>query len=76
MERDASRANAQRTMAGLRGVLSQPELEVLLLLTVERLSEREIAQVVRRSERVVRSLLCRAKEKAREVLAAHDHREQ
>jgi DNA-directed RNA polymerase specialized sigma24 family protein len=65
-----------RTMARLRKLLSQPELEVLLLFSVERLSEREIAQVVRRSERAVNALLRRAREKAREALAADDIREQ
>jgi DNA-directed RNA polymerase specialized sigma24 family protein len=47
-----------------------------LLFTVERLSEREIAQVLRRSERAVHSLLQRAKEKAGEALAADAQGEQ
>jgi len=63
-------------MARLRERLSQPELEVLLLFSVERLSEREIAHVVRRSERAVHSLLHQAKRKAREVLSADGLREQ
>ena len=74
MERGRSRADAERTMARLRERLSRPELEVLLLFSVERLSEREIAQVVRRSERAVHSLLRQAKERAREALAADDLR--
>jgi len=74
--RDRSQADAERTMARLRERLSQPELEVLLLFSVERLSEREIAQVVRRSEGAVHSLLQQAREKAREALSADGHREQ
>ena len=76
MERDPNRTKAERTMARLRERLSQPELEVLLLYSVERLSEREIAQVVRRSERAVHSILQQAKQKAREALAADGLREQ
>jgi DNA-directed RNA polymerase specialized sigma24 family protein len=63
-------------MARLRAVLSQAELEVLLLFSVERLPEREIAQVVRRSERAVHSLLLQARRKAREALADDAHRGQ
>jgi DNA-directed RNA polymerase specialized sigma24 family protein len=73
---DARRTNAERTMGRLRELLSQPELEVLLLFSVERLSEREIAQVVRRSERAVHSILQRARLKAREALAADGYGEQ
>jgi DNA-directed RNA polymerase specialized sigma24 family protein len=76
MQRQPSRAEAERTMARLRQALSQSELEVLLLFSVERLSESEIAQVLRRSERAVHSLLQRAREKAREALAANAYREQ
>ena len=76
MEGDPGRSDAQRTMARLRQRLSQPELEVLLLFSVERLSEREIAQVVRRSERAVHSMLQQAKQKAREALATDGPREQ
>ena len=76
MKRDLSQADAQRTMARLREILSQTELEVLLLFSVERLSAREIAHVVRRSERAVHSLLRRARAKARETLAADDLRQQ
>ncbi|UCC68023.1 MAG: hypothetical protein JSV79_13085 [Armatimonadota bacterium] len=76
MGRDRSQADAKRTMARLRERLSQPELEVLLLFSVERLSEREIAQVVRRPERAVHCILQRARRKAREALAANDLREQ
>jgi DNA-directed RNA polymerase specialized sigma24 family protein len=74
--RDRTQADAKRTMARLRERLSHPELEVLLLFSVEQLSEREIAQVVRRPERAVRSLLQQAREKARRALAADDLREQ
>jgi len=73
---EVARSDAQRTMARLRERLSQPELEVLLLFSVERLSEREIAQVVRRSERAVHSMLQQAKQKAREALATDGLREQ
>jgi len=74
--RDPSREEAERTMARLRGALSQPELEVLLLFSVERLSEREIAQVVGRSERAVHTLLQQARQKAREALGTDGLREQ
>jgi DNA-directed RNA polymerase specialized sigma24 family protein len=63
-------------MARLRAVLSQPELEVLLLSSVERLSDREIAQVVRRPEREVHAMLGQARQKAREALAGDEQREQ
>jgi DNA-directed RNA polymerase specialized sigma24 family protein len=63
-------------MARLRQALSQSELEVLLLFSVERLSEREIAQVVRRSRRAVHAILQRAREKAREALRVDAHGEQ
>jgi DNA-directed RNA polymerase specialized sigma24 family protein len=76
VEREPSQADAERTMARLRERLSAPELEVLLLFSVERLSEREIAQVVRRSERAVHSLLQQAKQKAREALATDGYGEQ
>jgi DNA-directed RNA polymerase specialized sigma24 family protein len=76
VQRDPSRAEEERTMARLREALSPSELEVLLLFSVERLSESEIAQVVRRSERAVHSLLQRAREKAREALATDARREQ
>lgn len=76
MHRDPSRAEAERTMARLRELLSEAELEVLLLFSVERLSEREIAQVLRRSERAVHAMLQRAREKAREVLTVDAQREQ
>jgi len=67
-ETEAAGPDAQRRMAKLRQVLSQAELEVVLLYSVEGLSPREIAQVVRRSERVVHTLLQQAKRKAREAL--------
>jgi DNA-directed RNA polymerase specialized sigma24 family protein len=60
-----ARPDAQTTMARLAKLLSPPELEVLLLFSVERLSEKEVAQVVRRSERSVHAILQRARESKR-----------
>jgi len=65
----AARLDAQRQVAALAGVLSDLEMEVLVLQCIDQLSAREIGQVVGRSERAVHSLLHRARRKARERLA-------
>ena len=67
-----SRLEAQRGVAALVAVLSHPELEALVLWSVEELSAREIGQVMGRSERAVHSILHRARTKARERLARDD----
>ena len=65
----AARLDAQRQVAALSRVLSDLEMEALVLQCVDRFSAREIGQVVGRSERAVHSLLHRARRKARERLA-------
>ncbi len=64
----ARRLDAQRLLLRLARELSELELEVLLLDSVNELSVREIGQVVGRSERAIHSLLHRARTKARERL--------
>jgi len=63
-----SRLEAQRQVVALSAVLSELELEVLVLSCVEEFSAREIGQVLGRSERAVHSILHRARTKARERL--------
>jgi len=63
--------DARRSVAGLARVLSEVELEVLVLSSIDELSAREIGRVMGRSERAVHSLLHRARRKARERLT-HD----
>ena len=62
------RLAARRQVAELRSVLSELEMEVLTLQYVHRLSVREVAHIVGRSERAIDSLVHRAKAKARERL--------
>jgi RNA polymerase sigma-70 factor (ECF subfamily) len=64
----AARLDAQRQVRELAGVLSEREMEVLVLQCVDELSVKDISHVVRRSERAVHSLLHRARQKARERL--------
>ncbi len=64
----AAQLDAQRQVRRIAAVLSDLELEMLVLSAVERLSAREIGRIVRRSERAVHSLLHRARRKARERL--------
>ena len=68
----ASRLDARRTVAELRGLLTDIEFEALALSCIEDLSAQEIAQVVGRSERAVHSILHRARTKARERLVSED----
>jgi RNA polymerase sigma-70 factor (ECF subfamily) len=67
----AARLDAQRQIAALAGTLSDFEMDVLTLRSIDELSLKEIGQVVGRSERAVHSLLHRARQKARERLAQH-----
>jgi RNA polymerase sigma-70 factor (ECF subfamily) len=69
----AERIEAKRQVAIVREHLSEIEMEVLVLHCVDQLSLREIAQIVRRSERAIKSLLHRARQKARERLGADEH---
>jgi RNA polymerase sigma-70 factor (ECF subfamily) len=64
----ALRIDAQRQVRELAGVLTEPEMEVLVLQCVDELSVKDISHVVRRSKRAVHSLLHRARRKARERL--------
>lgn len=68
----AARMDAQHQVAALRAHLTEMEMEVLVLHYVEELSVKEIAPVVRRSERAINSLLHRARRKARERLVSDD----
>jgi len=72
-ETATERMEARRQVAMLREHLSDIEMEVLILHCVDQLSLREIAQIVRRSERGIKSLLHRARQKARERLGADEH---
>lgn len=64
----AVRLDAQRQVRELAGILTQPEMEVLVLQCVDELSVEDISRVIRRSKRAVHSLLHRARQKARERL--------
>ncbi|UCC67116.1 MAG: sigma-70 family RNA polymerase sigma factor [Armatimonadota bacterium] len=68
-----ARMEAKRQVAMLREGLSEIEMEVLVLHCVDQLSLREIVQIVGRSERAIKSLLHRARQKARERLGADEH---
>jgi RNA polymerase sigma-70 factor (ECF subfamily) len=68
-----ARIEARRQVAELRDHLSRIEMEVLVLHCVDQLSLREIAQIMRRSEKGIKSLLHRARQKARERLGADEH---
>jgi RNA polymerase sigma-70 factor, ECF subfamily len=69
------RLHARQQVRLLAGVLTELEMEVLVLRCAEELSATEIGQVLGRSERAVHSLLHRAKQKARERLCQHDGRD-
>jgi len=68
-EKSASHIDAQRKIALLSQTLSQVEMDVLILNSIEELSLREIGKIVGRSERAVHSLLYRVRQKARDLLA-------
>jgi RNA polymerase sigma-70 factor (ECF subfamily) len=65
------RMAARQTIAQLAGVLSDLEMEVLMLRCVGEFSLKQIGRMVGRSERAVHSLLHRAKQRAREGLREH-----
>lgn len=65
------RMAAEQTIAQLAGVLSDLEMEVLMLRCVGEFSLKQIGRVVGRSERAVHSLLHRAKQRAKEGLREH-----
>jgi RNA polymerase sigma-70 factor (ECF subfamily) len=67
-----ARIEAQRQVARLSLVLSDTEMELLMLSYVEEFSAGEIGRLVGRSERAVESLLHRAKQKARACLGDDD----
>jgi RNA polymerase sigma-70 factor (ECF subfamily) len=69
----AARLDAQQKVAELAKHLSDHEMEVLILHSVDGLSMKEIGRVLGRSEGAVESLLYRARQKARERLADHAH---
>ena len=62
----------ERKAARLAELLTDMEMEVLVLHCVDEFSVREIAGTVGRSERAVDSLLHRARQKAREGLERDD----
>ena len=65
---------AQRQVFALTVVLSEGEMEVLVLRYVEDLTVEEIGKVIGRSVRAVHSMLHRARTKARERLVRDDGR--
>jgi len=65
----AARVDAHQQVAFLSEALSDLEMQVLILHCVDEFSLKEIARIVRRSEKAVDSLLHRARQKARERLA-------
>jgi RNA polymerase sigma-70 factor (ECF subfamily) len=65
----ANRLEAQRAVAALRPLLSDVEMEALVLSAVAELTVAEIAHTLGRSGRAVHSILHRARSKARERLA-------
>jgi RNA polymerase sigma-70 factor (ECF subfamily) len=67
----ANRLDAKQQVALLAESLTALELEVLNLHCVEELSMKEIGRVIGRSEAGVESVLYRARQKARERLAAY-----
>jgi RNA polymerase sigma-70 factor (ECF subfamily) len=69
----AERLEARQKVAHLATVLSDTEMEILTLRCVGEFSTKEIARIVRRSERAVETLFLRAKRKARESLTDHAH---
>ena len=71
-EQVAAQLDAQRRVAGLSRLLSDAEMEVLLLHFVDGLSVKEIGGIVGRSAKAADSLLHRARRKAREELVKID----
>jgi RNA polymerase sigma-70 factor (ECF subfamily) len=73
-ENVSARLDAEREVSQLREVLSDVEMEVLVLSCIEGLSAREVGQAVGRSEHAVYSVLHRARQKARDRLVSDDGR--
>jgi RNA polymerase sigma factor (sigma-70 family) len=69
-----ARLDAERQAARIAALLTDIEMEVLILHCVDEFSVKEIAGIVGRSERAVDSLLHRARRKAREGLGHDDDR--
>jgi len=67
-----ARVDAQRQVARLSHVLSDAEMELLVLSYVEEFTAREIGRIVGRSERAVETMLHRARQKARACLGDDD----
>jgi RNA polymerase sigma factor (sigma-70 family) len=63
--RTAARLDAQRRVREAADLLSEPELEMLSLSSINDLSVRDIGRVVGRSDQAVRVALHRARQKAR-----------
>lgn len=63
-EQVLERAEAQQLVRVMMNALSEDEREALLLHYVEQMSTVEIAEILHRSEKAVRNLLTRAKQKA------------
>jgi len=68
----AAQLDAQRRVAELGGLLSDAEMEVLILHFVDGLSVKEIGGIVGRSAKAADSLLHRAVRKAREAWVRSD----
>ena len=68
----AARLDAERTVAAIGQVLSEAEMEVLILHCVDGFSVGAAAKIVGRSAKAVDSLLHRARRKAREELEKTD----
>lgn len=68
----AARIDRQRQLAQIVKVLSEQELEALILLYVEQCSIREISQIIGRTEAAVYSILHRARQKAREKVVPNE----
>ena len=71
-EQVSAQLDAQRRVAELSRLLSDAEMEVLLLHFADGLSVKEIGRIVGRSAKAVDSLLHRAVRKAREELVKSD----
>ena len=67
----AERLDARQKVAHLALALSDIEMEVITLRCVGEFSMKEIARIVRRSERAAQTIFHRAKQKARESLRDH-----
>jgi RNA polymerase sigma-70 factor (ECF subfamily) len=71
-DESAARLDAQRKIADLSQILSDDEMEMLMLHYAVGLSAKEIARTLGRSHRAVESMLHRTKAKAREWVGSDD----